>query len=62
MYVTEEELEYYSNPILNSVNEATFPYKPEMSFEEELKAYNCITIDEFSDKIGEAIRRLIPTT
>lgn len=59
MYITEEELEYYSNPISDRVCEATVPYSPSLSFEEELKKHNCVTIDEFSNKIGEAIRRLI---
>ena len=57
MFITEEELEYYSNPAY-VVNEASVPYKSQLSFEEESK--DCITIDEFSRRIGEAIKRLIP--
>ena len=61
MYVTKEELDYYSNPIsINSVNEATIPYKPKMSFEEAVKACNGITIDEFSKMWEESINRLMP--
>ena len=59
MFITEEELEYYSNPAY-VVNEASVPYKSQLSFEEAVKACNGITIDEFSRRIGEAIKRLIP--
>ena len=63
MYITEEELDYYSNPISTyTVNEANISYKPQMSFEEIIKRHNCITIDEFSEKIGEAIMRLVPNS
>ena len=48
MYITEDELEYYSNPIsANMVSEATVPYKSQMSFEEEVKKHKCITLEEF---------------
>ena len=57
MFITEEELEYYNTPT-SVVNESSVPYKSQRSFEEESK--DCITIDEFSRRIGEAIRRLIP--
>ena len=59
MFITEEELEYYSLPT-SVVNEPTVPYKHQLSFEEAVKACNGITIDEFSRNIGEAIKRLIP--
>ena len=46
--ITEEELEYYSNPIsINMVSDVTVPYKPQMSFEEAVKACNGITLEEF---------------
>jgi len=57
MFITEEELEYYSLPT-SVVNEPTIPYKHQLSFEEESK--DCITLEEFSRRIGEAIKRLIP--
>ena len=44
----------------NKVKEEVVPNRPKMTWEEKLKAYNCITIDEFSEKIGESIKRLIP--
>ena len=56
--ITEEELEYYSNPIYtNTVKESTVPYKPQISFEEESK--DCITLEEFGIMWEESIRRLI---
>jgi len=59
--ITEKELEYYSNPISDEmVMEAVVPNKSEMTLEETLKYYNCITIDEFSEMWDESIRRLIP--
>ena len=61
MYITEEELEYYANPIsAYTVNEATVPYKPQMSFEEAVKACNGITLEKFGVMWEESIRRLIP--
>ena len=61
IYITEKELEYYSNPISNEiVKEEVVPNKPKMSLEETLKVYNCVSIDDFSEKIGETIKRLIP--
>ena len=59
MSITEEELEYYSNPT-SVVNEATVPYKSKMSFEEAVKACNGITLEEFGRMWDESIRRLIP--
>ena len=61
IYITEKELEYYSNPISNEiVNEEVVTNRPKMTFEEAKKVYNCVSIDEFSEKIGESIKRLIP--
>ena len=61
IYITEKELEYYSNPISNEIaKEAVVQNRPKMTWEEKLKFYECITIDEFSERIGESIRRLIP--
>ena len=57
IYVKEGELEYYINPT-SVVNEPTAPYKSQLSFEEESK--DCITLEEFSKGIGEAIKQLIP--
>jgi len=63
MYITEEELEYYTQPISTyTVREATVPYKPQMSFEEAVKACNGITLEEFSkmwDKLIDDDVRLI---
>ena len=46
IFITEEELEYYSNPA-SVVNEPTVPYKHQLSFEEEVKKHKCITLEEF---------------
>ena len=55
--ITEEELEYFTNvpDRLDDDNEGV------LSLEEfEREAQNCITLEEFSERIGEAIRRMIP--
>ena len=57
IYITEQELEYLTD-VSDVVCEETVPYKSQMSFEEEAK--NCITLEEFSKMLDEAIRRLIP--
>ena len=59
LYITEQELEYFTN-IPSVVCEDAAPYKRKFqkSFEEEAK--DCITLEEFSRNIDEAIRRLIP--
>jgi hypothetical protein len=57
IFITEQELEYLTN-IPAMVCEETIPYKSKMSFEEESK--DCITLEQFSKNIDEAIRRLIP--
>ena len=59
IYITEQELEYLTN-IPNVVCEDAAPYKSQRSFEEEVKACNGITLEQFSRNIDEAIRRLIP--
>ena len=54
IYITEEELEYYSNPIsTDMLNDETVPYKPRISFEEESKG--CITLEEFGKMWKDAI-------
>ena len=57
IFVTEQELEYLTD-IPNMVGEETIPYNSKMSFERESKG--CITLEQFSKNIDEAIRRLIP--
>ena len=59
IFITEEELEYFTN-IPNVVRERTIPYKykSQPSFEEESK--DCITLEEFSKLLDEAIMKLIP--
>ena len=59
LYVTEQELEYLIN-IPSVVCEDAAPYKrkSQKSFEEE--AEDCITLEEFSKNIDDAIKRLIP--
>ena len=56
MYITEEELEYYANPIFTyTVNEATVQYGHQMSFGEAVKACNGITLEKFSKMWDEII-------
>ena len=56
MYITEEDLEYYVNPVPTyTVNEATVLYGHQMSFEEAVKACNGITLEEFSKMWDELI-------
>ncbi len=57
IFITEEELEYLTN-IPQTVCEEAVSLKPQMSFVEE--ARGCITLEQFSKKIDEAIKRLIP--
>ena len=59
IFITEEELEYFTN-VPNVVSEEAFSIKPKMSFEDACKVYNTISLEEFSERIGEAIKRLIP--
>ena len=54
LLITEEDLDYFTN-IPDKVCEATIPYKSKKSFEEEAKAHNCITLDEFSKLLDDAI-------
>ena len=54
IYITEEELDYYSKPLFTGrVCEAAAPYKPQPSFEEESK--DCITLEEFGRMWKDAI-------
>ena len=57
LFITEDELEYLTN-VPDVVCEETVPYKSKMSFEEESK--DCITLEEFSKLLDEAIIRLMP--
>ena len=57
IFITEEELEYFTN-IPNVVSEEAISLKQKKSFEEESK--DCITLEEFSKLLDEAIIRLIP--
>jgi len=59
LYITEQELEYLTN-VPSVVCEDATPYGLQRSFEEEVKACNGITLEQFSKNIDEAIRRLIP--
>ena len=59
IFITEEELEYFTN-VPTVVSEEAIPYKPKMSFEEAVKACNGITLEEFSIMWEESINRLIP--
>ena len=59
LFITEEELEYFTN-VPTVLSEEAVSFKPKMSFEEAVKACNGITLEEFSRNIGEAIKRLIP--
>jgi hypothetical protein len=59
IYITEEELDYFTN-IPDVVCEEAVPYKSKMSFEEAVKACNGITLEQFSALWDESIRRLIP--
>ena len=59
VYITEQELEYFTNiPDMVCENAAPYRRRSQRSFEEESK--DCITLEEFSRNIDEAIRRLIP--
>ena len=57
IFITEEELDYFTE-ISGRVCEEEVPYKSKMTFEEEAKG--CITLEEFSKLLDEAILRLIP--
>ena len=57
IFITEQELEYLTD-IPNMVGEETILYNSKMSFEKESKG--CITLEQFSRNIDDAIRRLIP--
>ena len=55
--ITEEELEYLTD-IPERVCEEAISYNLKKSFERESK--DCITLEEFSKLLDEAINRLIP--
>ena len=56
--ITEEELDYFTT-IPDAVYEPAVPYRTKKSsFEEEAKG--CITLEEFSKLLDEAIMKLIP--
>jgi len=57
LFITEEDLDYFTN-IPDMVCEESVPYKSKNSFEEESK--DCITLDDFSKLLDEAINRLMP--
>ena len=58
VFITEEELDYFTE-IPTIVCEKEVRYKSKISsFEEESK--DCITLDDFSKLLDEAILRLIP--
>ena len=57
IFITEAELEYFTN-VPNMVCEEAFSLKPKKSFEEVSK--DCITLDEFSKLLDDAIIRLVP--
>ena len=54
LFITEEELEYFTN-VPNVVSEEAFSFKPKMSFEEAAKKYNCITLEEFGKMWKDSI-------
>jgi len=59
LYITEEELEYLTEiPTMVCEDAAPYKSKSQRSFKEEAK--DCITLEEFSRNIDDAIRRLIP--
>jgi len=61
IHITEQELEYLTNvPAVACEPAVSYKTKSQLSFEEEVKACNGITLEQFSRNIDEAIRRLIP--
>ena len=54
LFITEEDLDYFTN-IPNMVCEETVQYKAKNSFEEEVKAHNCITLVEFGKMLKDSI-------
>ena len=59
IYITEKELEYYTN-VSYTLNEGTVGVLSKEDFARE--SQNCITLEQFSENIGEVIRRLIPNS
>ena len=58
IYITEEELEYFTNvpDMINEGNEAH--YFSEEEYERD--SQDCITLEEFGRRIDEAIDKLMP--
>jgi hypothetical protein len=59
IFITPEELEYLTD-VPGNVCEEQISLKPQMSFEEAVKACNGITLEQFSLMWEESINRLIP--
>ena len=58
LYITEEEFEYYSKPIM--LNEGNMDNTGEMTKEEyEREIQNCISLEEFSRLWEESINRIM---
>jgi len=61
IFITEEELDYFTN-IPDTLCEEAVPYHSKMGFEEAVRACNGITLEQFSkmwDKVIENDSRLI---
>ena len=54
IFITEEELDYFTN-IPDVACEGKTPYKSQMSFEEEAKKHNCITLEKFGKMWKDSI-------
>lgn len=57
IFINDEELDYLTNVPQVVCEEPNF-VEPKISFEEEAK--DCMTLDQFSEEIDKAIKRLIP--
>jgi len=57
IFITEEELDYFTN-VPQTVCDEFVSLKPQKSFEEESK--DCVTLEQFSEMLDEVIDRLIP--
>jgi len=58
LLITEQELEYFTD-VPSTLREEAVSMKPTMSFEEAVKACNGITLEEFSRRWKESIRKFI---
>ena len=54
LFITEEDLDYFTN-IPGRVCEEEVLYKSKRTFEEEVKAHNCITLEEFGKMWKDSI-------